>query len=81
MSSEYNVSHVLQSGDQEAAISTYDRALELDRRNVDAHVARGAAFANQRDFARAIADFEAALGQHSPCKRQDNARDLTKDGF
>ena len=54
--------HVLQSGNLETALLTYDRALELDRRNVDAHVARGAAFANQRDFARAIADFEAALG-------------------
>ncbi|CAL5227418.1 g10378 [Coccomyxa viridis] len=49
------------SGEQETAIQTYDRALELDRRNVDAHVARGAAFANQRNFARAVADFETAL--------------------
>ena len=45
------------------ALQTYDRALELDRGNVDAHVARGAAFANQRNFSRAIADFETALGK------------------
>jgi len=55
----------VQSGDQETALQTYHRALELDRGNVDAYVARGAAFANQRDFSRAIADFETALGKPS----------------
>ena len=57
-----SVLHAMQSGDQETALQTYDRALQLDRNNVDAYVARGAAFANQRDFSRAVADFETALG-------------------
>ena len=37
------------------------KALELDRRNVDAWVARGAAHANKHLFDKAIADFETAL--------------------
>ena len=41
------------------------QALELDARNCDALVARGAALANQRSFAAAAADFEAALGAPS----------------
>ena len=57
-----NVLHAMQSGDQETALQTYDRALQLDRNNVDAYVARGAAFANLRDFSGAVADFETALG-------------------
>ncbi len=40
----------------------YERALDLDPRSADAWVARGAAFANQRQFARAAEDFEMALG-------------------
>ena len=46
-------------------ISIYDalmQALELDRRNVDAWVARGAAYANQHAFPKAISDFQTALG-------------------
>lgn len=38
------------------------QALELDRRNVDAWVARGAAYANQHAFPKAISDFQTALG-------------------
>ena len=53
----------MQGGDYEAAHRSYARALELDRRNVDAWVARGAAYANQRHYQRAAADFEAALGE------------------
>jgi tetratricopeptide (TPR) repeat protein len=49
-------------GDYEGAHRSYARALELDRRIVDAWVARGAAYANQRHYQRAEADFEAALG-------------------
>ena len=56
----------MQGGDQDTAVQTYDRALELNRRNVDAYVARGAAFANQRDFSRAVADFETAMGELVP---------------
>ena len=52
----------MQGGDQDTALQAYDRALQLDANNVDAYVARGAAFANQRDFSRAVADFETALG-------------------
>lgn len=38
------------------------QALELDRRNVDAHVARGAALANQKQWPQAIAALDMALG-------------------
>lgn len=38
------------------------QALDLDRRNVDAWVARGAAYANQHAFPKAISDFQTALG-------------------
>lgn len=39
------------------------QALELDRRNVDAWVARGAAHANKHLFDKAVADIETALGK------------------
>lgn len=39
------------------------QALDLNRRNVDAWVARGAAYANQHAFPRAISDLQTALGQ------------------
>ena len=40
----------------------YERALDLDPRNADAWVARGAAFANQQQLGRAAEDFIMALG-------------------
>ena len=40
------------------------QALDLNRRNVDAWVARGAAYANQHAFPRAISDLQTALGKH-----------------
>ena len=40
----------------------YERALDLDPRNADAWVARGAAFANQQQLGRAAEDFSMALG-------------------
>ncbi|BDA40936.1 probable tetratricopeptide repeat protein 14 [Coccomyxa sp. Obi] len=49
------------SGDTESAHKCYARALELDSRNVDAWVARGAAHANDRSFHQAAQDFETAL--------------------
>ncbi|KAK9916720.1 hypothetical protein WJX75_006234 [Coccomyxa subellipsoidea] len=49
------------NGDYENAHKCYARALELDRRNVDAWVARGAAHANDRNFQQAAQDFETAL--------------------
>lgn len=57
----------------------YMQALELDRRNVDAWVARGAAYANQHAFPKAISHFQTALGvlrshlQHALPKLSDNA--------
>lgn len=39
------------------------QALDLNRRNVDAWVARGAAYANQHAFPRAVSDLQTALGQ------------------
>ena len=41
------------------------QALDLDRRNVDAWVARGAAYANQHAFPKAVSDFQTALGVSS----------------
>ncbi len=38
------------------------QALDLDRRNVDGWVARGAAYANQHAFPKAVSDFQTALG-------------------
>ncbi len=55
--------HPAQSGDQDTAIETYKRALDLNRRNVDAYVARGAAYANISQFTKAIADFDTAIGE------------------
>ncbi|KAA6424453.1 MAG: hypothetical protein FRX49_05665 [Trebouxia sp. A1-2] len=48
-------------GEYDAALGCYKKALDLDRRNVDAWVARGAAYANQRAFPRAVSDFQTAL--------------------
>ncbi|KAL3139727.1 hypothetical protein ABBQ38_004032 [Trebouxia sp. C0009 RCD-2024] len=45
----------------DTALGCYKKALELDRRNVDAWVARGAAYANQHAFPKAISDFQTAL--------------------
>lgn len=39
------------------------QALDLNRRNVDAWVARGAAYANQHAFPKAISDLQTALGK------------------
>jgi len=44
-------------------VTSFVQALELDRRNVDAHVARGAALANQKQWPQAIAALETALGE------------------
>jgi hypothetical protein len=41
------------------------QALELDRRNVDAYVARGAALANQKQWQEAMAALNVALGRCS----------------
>ncbi|OUS43625.1 hypothetical protein BE221DRAFT_59512, partial [Ostreococcus tauri] len=45
--------------DAEAA---FGRALTLDPTSVRAYVGRGACFANQRRYDRALRDFDAALG-------------------
>jgi Tfp pilus assembly protein PilF len=59
----------MQNGDYENAHKCYARALELDRRNVDAWVARGAAHANDRNFQQATQDFETALGEEPTTAR------------
>ncbi|KXZ56581.1 hypothetical protein GPECTOR_1g522 [Gonium pectorale] len=48
-------------GNYADAHKCYERALELDPRSAEAHVARGAAHANQRAFPAAEADLRAAL--------------------
>ena len=42
------------------------QALVLDPRCCDAYVARGAAFANQHQFDKAVADLQTALGAAIP---------------
>lgn len=61
------------------------QALELDRRNVDAWVARGAAYANQHAFPKAISDFQTALGMlfsllatNTCCTRHSNVVGIYK---
>jgi len=49
------------AGDYSRARSCYDQALELHAENVDALVARGAAYANQSRFRQAVQDFQQAL--------------------
>jgi tetratricopeptide (TPR) repeat protein len=49
------------SGDDRGAIATYDRALRLDSRNVDARYGRGSAHYRLRAFRRALADYEEAV--------------------
>ena len=50
------------AGSESGARRCYERALDLDPRNADAWVARGAAFANQQQLGRAAEDFTMALG-------------------
>jgi tetratricopeptide (TPR) repeat protein len=52
----------LLAGDYAEAHRCYDKSLQLDPGNADAHVARGAALANQQQLAEALHSFEAALG-------------------
>jgi tetratricopeptide (TPR) repeat protein len=52
---------LLLAGDYQQAMECYDKALLLNPRNCDAHVARGAAHANQGHFEAAVQDFAAAL--------------------
>ncbi|KAI8473859.1 MAG: hypothetical protein J3K34DRAFT_391529 [Monoraphidium minutum] len=59
------------AGELGEALSCYNKALQLDPCNADALVARGAASANRRGFAPALADFEAALRL---CPGDANAR-------
>jgi Flp pilus assembly protein TadD len=42
-------------------MASYSKALELNKDNTDALVARGAAHANQGEYAQAVKDFRAAL--------------------
>jgi hypothetical protein len=43
---------------------TFMQALELDRRNMDVHVARRAALANLKQWPQAIAALDTAQGKH-----------------
>ena len=43
------------------AILCFNKALSIDQQNVEAFVARGALYANEGDFGKAIADLEKAL--------------------
>ena len=43
------------------AILCFNKALSIDQQNVEAFVARGALYANEGDFGKAIVDLEKAL--------------------
>ncbi|VDH99328.1 Hypothetical predicted protein, partial [Mytilus galloprovincialis] len=49
------------AGKQPEAVQCFNKALDIDKKNVEALVARGALYANNESFTRAIDDFEAAL--------------------
>ncbi|XP_063428774.1 serine/arginine repetitive matrix protein 2-like [Mytilus trossulus] len=49
------------AGKQPEAVQCFNKALDIDKTNVEALVARGALYANNESFNRAIDDFEAAL--------------------
>lgn len=49
------------AGKEAEAIQCFNRALDIDKTNVEALVARGALYANNESFNRAIDDFEDAL--------------------
>lgn len=49
------------SGNLERALADYDRAIELDPTDADAHMGRGRAHYQQRNYASPVADYNAAL--------------------
>ncbi|XP_052104523.1 tetratricopeptide repeat protein 14-like isoform X2 [Mytilus californianus] len=49
------------AGKQPEAVQCFNKALDIDKTNVEALVARGALYANNESFNRAIDDFEDAL--------------------
>ncbi|KAJ7992892.1 hypothetical protein DPEC_G00266790 [Dallia pectoralis] len=59
------------SGRYVEAMNEYNKALEIDRNNVEALVARGALYANKGSLLKAITDFELAL---ESCPTHRNAK-------
>ena len=49
------------TGDNDGAIASYNRAIELNGTNANAYLNRGAAWYQKNDFVRAAADFRVAL--------------------
>ena len=59
-------------GELAAAVRQFNRALDLDQKNVEAFLARGALYANREDFSKAIENFEKALAIDSENQEAKN---------
>lgn len=79
----------MKEGKEKQAKKCFDQALDVHSNNVEALVARGALYANQKGFESAISDFTAALklnSEHKNAKRYlasthtAYAKDLEKEG-
>lgn len=69
---------MLKENKSQDAILSFNKALQIDEKNVEAFVARGALYANQGDYARAIKDLEQALTIDST---HSNAKTYLKEVF
>lgn len=69
---------LLKENKSQDAILSFNKALQIDEKNVEAFVARGALYANQGDYARAIKDLEQALTIDSI---HSNAKTYLKEVF
>ena len=69
---------MLKENKSQDAILSFNKALQIDEKNVEAFVARGALYANQGDYTRAIKDLEQALTIDSA---HSNAKTYLKEVF
>lgn len=66
-------------GKLDEAISAYSKALEVDLECVEGLVARGAAYANQGHYAKAVRDFQAALSVDPSHKNAIKYLEITRE--
>ncbi|GAU90110.1 hypothetical protein RvY_02576 [Ramazzottius varieornatus] len=68
----------MKEGDYAAALEAFNKAVEMNKKNIEALVARGALFVKKEDYNRAIKDFEEALSMN---RSHRNARKYLADTF